>query len=122
MLDTNVVIDIQRNERQAMQKLAEFREHTLAISFLVYIEVMAGAQLRQKADTEKFLKWFVILPFDAKAQAVGKKFGRQHFVGRENKPMYLLIAAHAKSENVTVVTNNAKDFVFKGLKVYHYQK
>lgn len=45
MLDTNVVLDIMYNERDAMEKLAEFSGSVLAISYLVCIEVMAGAQV-----------------------------------------------------------------------------
>jgi tRNA(fMet)-specific endonuclease VapC len=122
MLDSNVVIDILRNEKKAYTKLKDFINFNLAISFLVYVEIMAGTQINRKAATRKFLKSFSIIPFDKKAQDFAIKFTNKYFTGRENKPMDLLIAAHAKSLNVPIITNNAKDFLFSEIKVYHYSK
>ncbi len=51
-----------------------------------------------------------------------EQFAFKYFTGRENPPMDLLIAAHAKALNLPIITNNAKDFIFKEVKVYHYEK
>jgi predicted nucleic acid-binding protein len=122
MLDTNVVIDLMRNETKALEKLKDFKGYTFVISFLVYAEVMAGSQLTQKVSTRKFLKQFAIKPFDSKAHATATKLLDKYFTGRENKPTDLLIASHAHSQRIPIITNNAKDFIFKDVKVYHYTK
>ena len=122
MFDTNVVFDLMYHEKKTMAKLADYSTYDFAISILVYAEVMAGAQLRVKQDTRKFLQRFKICNFDAKAHTVAKIFLDKYFTGREKKPMDLLIAAHAKSLNVPVITNNARDFIFKEVQVVYYEK
>lgn len=60
--------------------------------------------------------------FDAKAHITAVNFLYKYFTGRENKPMDLLIAAHAKALKISIITNNAKDFIFKEVTVFHYPK
>ncbi|MBC7587635.1 MAG: type II toxin-antitoxin system VapC family toxin [Chitinophagaceae bacterium] len=122
MLDTNVVIDIFYQRKASIEKLKEFIDYHFAISHLVYMEFMAGTQVRQKADARKFLSEFIVKPYDEPAQKMSEKFASKYFTGRENKPMDLLIAAHAKSLNLPIITNNSKDFIFKEVKVFHYKK
>lgn len=122
MLDTNVLFDLMKNEKSALEKLKDFKGYKFVISFLVYAEVMAGSQLRVKADTRKFLRKFPVKEYDTKAHTAAVKFLNKYFTGRKNKPMDLLIAAHAKSLNIPVITNNDKDFIFKEIKVFHYSK
>lgn len=119
MLDSNVVIDYIRHNTDAVKRLSEFDGYLLAISFLVYAEVMAGTQPRYKIKTEKTLRYFDILPFGNKPQAEARLFARRYHAG---KPLDLLIGAHAKAEGLPLLTNNIKDFAkFKGLKVIYYK-
>jgi predicted nucleic acid-binding protein len=74
MLDTNVLFDLMKNEKSALAKLKDFKGYKFVISFLVYAEVMAGSQLRVKADTRKFLKNFPVKEYDTKAHTVAAKF------------------------------------------------
>ncbi|MBX2930549.1 MAG: type II toxin-antitoxin system VapC family toxin [Chitinophagaceae bacterium] len=122
MLDTNVVIDIFRNRTAAFEKLKEFNGYTFLISHLVCVEFMVGMQIREKKDGRKFLNEFVIKTYNEAAQKQANKYTDIYFVGRENKPIDLMIAAHAKALKLPIITNNAKDFIFTGLKVYHYSK
>jgi tRNA(fMet)-specific endonuclease VapC len=122
MLDTNVLLDIMYNEKKALEKLQQYSDYEFIISFLVFAEIMAGSQIRVKADTRKFLQRFTVKEYDTKAHTIAKKLLNKYFTGRENKPMDLLIAAHAKSLNVPIITNNAKDFLFSEIKVHHYTK
>lgn len=122
MLDTNVVLDIFYQRKSAMEKLKDFTDCNFIISHLVAMEFMCGMQVRQKKDGRKFLSFFTIKPYDSKAHIESSKFSETYFTGRENKPMDLMIAAHAKSLNLPIITNNAKDFIFKEVKVYHYEK
>ena len=122
MLDTNVVIDIFYKRKAASEKLKEFKGYTFAISHLVYMEFLAGMQVAQKKDGRKFLNEFIVKKYDNDAQKISEQFAYKYFVGRENKPMDLMIAAHSKALNLPIITNNASDFIFKGVKVYHYSK
>jgi len=119
MLDSNVVIDYSRHNTEALKRLSEYDGYLLAISFFVYVEVMAGTHPKYKIKTEKALRYFDILSFGIKPQTEGRIFARRYHAG---KPMDLLIAAHAKAEGVPLLTNNIKDFAkFKGLKTIHYK-
>jgi predicted nucleic acid-binding protein len=72
MLDTNVLLDIMYNEKKALEKLKNYADYTFVISFLVYTEIMAGSQIRVKADTRKFLQRFKVKEFDTKAHTIAK--------------------------------------------------
>ena len=123
MLDTNVVLDIMKNRTKAFEKLKEFKGFTFIISYMVYVEVMAGSQLTDKKDTRKFLsEFFIVNKFDEAAHSESKKFVNKYFTGKENKPMDLLIASHAKALNIPIITKNSKDFIFSEIEVYHYDK
>lgn len=118
MLDSNVVIDYIRHNRDAVKRLSPYQGYGMVISFLIYAEVMAGSHPKFKAKTEKVLKFFTILSFSTKAQETTRLFARRYHAG---KPMDLLIAAHAKAAGIEFLTNNTKDFTkYKGLKVHHY--
>lgn len=107
MLDSNVAIDMLRNRVKAAQRLQPYRHYKFVLSHITYIEVLAGAQLYRKNDTEKFLKEFAILSFTIKAHAQSRQLARRYHV---QKPMDLLIAAHAVSEGIELLTNNTNDF------------
>lgn len=116
LLDTNICIYILNNKpekvRQKMQQIGEFR---CAISSIVASELAFGAQKSGRPENKirlnQFLSLFQILPFDHDAvwhyaklrvdlQAKGTPIGN----------MDELIAAHALSLDVILVTNNLKEF------------
>ncbi|MBD0278862.1 MAG: type II toxin-antitoxin system VapC family toxin [Flavisolibacter sp.] len=107
MLDSNVVIDMLRNRTKANQRLQPYRHYKFVLSHVTYIEVLAGAQLHRKNDTEKFLRQFAILSFTIKVHNQSRQLARRYHV---QKPMDLLIAAHTISEGIELLTNNTDDF------------
>jgi predicted nucleic acid-binding protein len=122
MLDTGVVLAILKNQSKAFKKLENFKGYTFYISYFVYIEVMAGSQLKDKKDTRKFLQnFFIVKPLDAAFQKQGILLANAHFTGRENKPTDLLIAAHAKTLNSEIITKNSKHFIFKDVIAHHFE-
>lgn len=117
-IDSNVVIDLLRNRRRALERIQVFSRYKPVVSHLSYIAVMAGAQNHRKGDTEKFFRQYAVLPFGRNAQLESRQLARRYHAG---KPFDLLIAAHAKAEGVAFLTNNLKDFTkYKGRKVHHY--
>jgi|GEM_PF-1755240 tRNA(fMet)-specific endonuclease VapC len=120
-LYTNIVLAIFHNEAKALKKLKELEGALFSISHLVYVEVFAGANTDQKAQTHKFLSRFNLVQYDAKAQKIATQLCRQVFLGKSRKPYDLSIAAHALSLGLPIVTNNLKDFDFPGLIVFHYE-
>jgi predicted nucleic acid-binding protein len=121
-LEINVVLAILFNQKSAFVKMQEFAGYKFCISRLVYVEFFAGAPIKEKSDTHKFLSRFFVVSFSDQAQKEAIKLSRLFFLGRERKPYDLLIAAHALSENTPIITSNAKDFKYPELKVFDFSK
>ena len=117
MLDTNICIYAMKNKpAQVLQRLEREISNGVYISSITVAELEYG--VRKSSFVEKnmqallrFLLPFIILPFDASAAS---EYGivrsylqkRGEIIG----PMDMLIAAHAKAENMTIVTNNTGEF------------
>jgi predicted nucleic acid-binding protein len=120
-LDTNVVLAIMFNQKAAVDKLADFANYQFCISRLVYVEIFAGAHLKDKPDTHKFLNRFIVLPFSEKGQKQAVNLSRLFFIGRERKPYDLLIAAHAIGEQIPIITKNVKYFeIYPEIKLFNF--
>ena len=115
MLDTNVCIRTMRAD--AVSSLAgRFNRHAhqICISSIVLAELYFGADNSQRVadnlqEVELFVSRLTILEFDAAAAA---DFGRIKVALRGSPigPLDTLIAAHARSRDLVVVTNNAREF------------
>lgn len=119
LLDANFCIDllVGRSERGAV-RVQQCSEGELVTSAVVYAEVMMGAGQRQQLGAANaFFRQVPGLPFDAEA---GGFYARLPFKrGNFNR----LIAAHALSLGLTLVTNNERDFAdIPGLKVENWTR
>jgi len=117
LLDTDVCI--YAINRRSPGSLARLREHAIGdvgISAITYAELRYGvensARTAQNHDTlERFLMPLEVVPFDAEAgRAYGKLRLELQRAGRPIGANDLLIAAHALSLGVTLVTNNVREF------------
>ena len=120
MLDTNICIFVLRNkDEKAKNVVIELKKHDpqdICISSITYAELMHGVFKNANPKAKYygllcFLSSISIVDFSQKA---AEEYGRIR-KDLENKrqiigPMDLLIAAHAKSLNATIVTNNVKEF------------
>ena len=117
MLDTNICIFIIKNKPlQVIDNLKAHKPEEICISSITYSELRHGVEKSQARDRNEvaltlFLSAIDILPFDTKA---AEEYGRIRAVlekqGTPIGPMDMLIAAHAKSNTMTVVTNNTREF------------
>ena len=128
MLDTNVCSYIIREKPYHLKdKITKvYKEHTVSLSSIVVAELLYGAKKKNsKALTqiiELFIENFVIFDFDRKAAveyaSIRDSLEKSGNIIGSND---LFIAAHAKSLNAVLVTNNAKEFKrIKGLKVENW--
>lgn len=117
MLDTNICIELIRKKSPTiLRKLASLRVGDVGVSAITVAELQHGASKSQSpgqnlAALEQFLLPLAIADFgfDA-ANAYGPI---RTFLERNGTPigsMDLLIAAQAVSLDVTLVTNNVKEF------------
>lgn len=117
MLDTNICIyAIKHKPEVVLQRLKENLHEGLCISAITLAELEHGvaksaAPERNAAALLQFLAILEVLPFDDLASVeYGKICAYLQKQGTPIGTMDMLIAAHAKSENLTLVTNNTREF------------
>lgn len=116
MLDTNMCIYLMKNQPEVVaRRFAQCYVGDVVMSAITYAELEYGVAVcadpeREKANLTALIEDIPVVAFDA---AAGVAYGPIRLATRENKKDALdkLIAAHAVSIGVTVVTNNTKDFV-----------
>lgn len=124
MLDTNMCIYAQKNIPQVIEKIKNNFEYGVAISSITLAELEFGVQASANVEKNtialyKFLSIVEILDFDSNAATEYGKIRAD--LKRKGTPignMDMLIAAHAKSEDLIVVTHNTREFErVEGLKL-----
>jgi tRNA(fMet)-specific endonuclease VapC len=116
MLDTNIAIYVIK--RRPPEVLATFNQHAgqLCISSITLAELIHGVEKSAKADhnlrqVEDFISRLTVLEYGSKAAA---HYGNiRAMLERKGTPIGvndLHIAGHARSEGVTLVTKNMKEF------------
>lgn len=116
MLDTNLCIRVLRDRPAGLRPRFNAEADSLCISTIVLTELLNGAEKSARADhnrreVERFAARLEILPFDANAAAHAADI--RATLEREGKPIGgydLLIAGHARSRGLIVVTGNLGEF------------
>ncbi|AQQ71618.1 tRNA(fMet)-specific endonuclease VapC [Limihaloglobus sulfuriphilus] len=128
MLDTNICIDmIRKPQSRALAHIQQYRPGDIAISAITLAELEFGVQkssdpARNTLLLIKACSVLEILPFDNDAAAAyGIVRCQLESKGTPIGPFDTLIAAHAMSQELTLVTNNMKEFNrIKDLKVENW--
>lgn len=116
MLDTNMCIYAQKQNASVLAKIKNNREQGLVISSITLAELEYGVRASAAPDKNfvsllRFLSIVEILPFDSNAAS---EYGIiRAELKRKGTPignMDMLIAAHALSEGLIVVTHNTREF------------
>lgn len=116
MLDTNMCIYAQKNISQVIEKIKNNFQYGVAISSITLAELEFGVQASANIEKNtialyKFLSIIEILDFDSSAATeYGKIRADLKGKGTPIGNMDMLIAAHAKSEDLIVVTHNTREF------------
>ena len=117
MLETNICIYIIKHRPEKV--LLEFMKHApgdICISSITYSELMYGVHKSSKPQQNMlaltlFLSPVTVLDFDSAAGAAfGEILAELEARGTPIGPMDTLIAAHARSAGLTLVTNNTREF------------
>lgn len=117
LVDTNICIYLLDGRgEQARRRFEACKRGELVTSAVVRAEVMLGAKIRGQIDpAEALFAQIEVLPFDARAADIYAAFPFKR--GSFDR----LIAAHALSLGLTLVTNNERDFAnVPGLKVENW--
>lgn len=116
MLDTNICIYVINSVPAKLAERFDASSSAICISSITYGELCFGVEksvqrTRNAAVLEDFVSRLTILPFAAAAAA---HFGEiRAFLKRAGTPCGpydMQIGAHARSEGLTVVTNNRREF------------
>jgi predicted nucleic acid-binding protein len=118
LADTTLIIDIMKNEPDAVQKAAEIekRGHTLSVGAPTIFELYVGLSLTTKPREEKAKITAVLsslpqLPLDyPSASAGGIIYGEKTRSGSKIDPEDAMIAGIAKANNEKIVTRNTRHF------------
>ena len=115
MLDTNICIYLMKNQpKEVALRFEQCSVGDVVISAITYAELQYGVAIsadpeRERTNVKNLIEDIPVAPFDADA---GISYGPIRFATRDSRAEILdkLIAAHATSLGVIVVTNNVRDF------------
>ena len=128
MLDTDICIYIiKRKPKSALERLEMLQPGQLTMSAITFTELMNGAKKSQHIESNisklnELAELIEICPFDQKAAVFyGDVRSALEKKGETIGSNDLLIAAHALSLNLILVTNNEKEFKrVDGLKIENW--
>ncbi len=117
MLDTDMCIYIiKKKSRKVIEALKKLDLGNVFLSVITLAELEYGVEKSEHREKNRialigFLSPFEVLPFSHKsAVAYGKIRAALEIKGQIIGPYDLLIAAHALSEDMILVTNNVREF------------
>lgn len=116
MLDTNIAIYTINNRPQKLREAFKAHDGQMCISAVTLMELIYGAEAsaavdRNLRDIEGFAARLEVLPYDNDAAAhTGQLRAELRKVGCPIGPYDDMIAGHARSQGLIVVTNNTKQF------------
>ena len=116
MLDTNIIIYIMKNRPAQVKKRFKQHKEQLSISSITLGELVFGAehsqqQERNLSDIEAMIARLEVLPFDNKpVYHFGQIRAALYNIGKPIGPYDMMIAGHARSSGLILVTNNIREF------------
>lgn len=116
MLDTNIAIYTIKNRPSEVREAFKAHDGQMCISTVTLMELVYGAEAsaavdRNLRDVEGFAARLDVLPYDHEAAAhTGQLRAELKAIGRPIGPYDEMIAGHARSQGLVVVTNNMKQF------------
>ena len=116
MLDTNIVIFTIKNKPDHMRKLFNQHQGRMCISTITLMELIYGAEKsaapeKNLAVVEAFAARVTVLDYDSlAAEHTGQIRAEQAKIGKQIGAYDQMIAAHARSRGLIVVTNNVREF------------
>lgn len=116
MIDTNIAIYTIKNKPPEVREAFKAHDGQMCISAVTLMELIYGAEAsaavdRNLRDIEGFAARLEVLPYDSNAGVhTGQLRAELKKRGRPIGPYDEMIAGHARSQGLVVVTNNVKQF------------
>ena len=118
LLDTNICIYvINENPGKVLRKFAQYPVSEFGISSITHAELQYGVEKsknknQNQSALDEFLLPLTILPFHGQrlVACYGEIRALLESEGKTIGPLDMLIAAHALTLNLTIISNNIKEF------------
>lgn len=116
MLDTNICIFTLKNRPQHVREMFNRHHGQMSISTITLMELVYGAEKsahpqRNLADVEGFAARLQVLAYDDEAAAhTGQLRAELARAGTPIGPYDQMIAGHARSQGLILVSNNRREF------------
>jgi tRNA(fMet)-specific endonuclease VapC len=118
LLDTNICIYIiNEKPEKLLRKFEQYPVYEFGISSITHAELQYGIEKSKNKSTnqaalDEFLLPLTILPFHGKklVTCYGEIRASLESKGKTIGPLDMLIAAHALSLDLTIISNNIKEF------------
>lgn len=122
LLDTNIIIDAlngKRGRNEFLLDLTVRQEHLLACCPINVAEVYAGMRSKEEAHTSAMLRSFRLYPLTFEVVELAGLFKRDY--AKKGVTLRLtdaIIAAVAVYNQLTLITDNVKDFPMETLSIF----
>jgi tRNA(fMet)-specific endonuclease VapC len=119
MLDTNICIYLMNEQpEEVIARFKKCRKGEVVISSITWAELSCGLNIHNNEAQFEILSAIKVVPFEIKAASI---FGEltQKFPNRKSS-FDRMIAAHAISLGVILVTNNVSDFELYGMNIENW--
>lgn len=116
--DTNILIQAfngRKVESEFLNKIIQTR--SLFISAVVIAEVLSKANTSELMSLEKLLKVFPVLIIDEKIARVAAEYRKESLKIKKAHMLDCFLAAQAKINKLTLVTNDKSDFPMRDIKI-----
>ena len=129
ILDTNIVIYTMKNRPEKVRRAVNLHAGQLCISSITYSELVYGAERSSHTeqnlhDIEEFAANLEVISFDTQDATHGGEVRSDLAECGQTIGAYdALIAGHARSKGLVLVTNNMKEFLrVPGLRVENWAR
>lgn len=118
LLDANIFIRAAKGdlaESQFLKKIIKTRQ--MVISSVVVAEFLVRAEPREEKQFNDLLNIFPTVPVDAEVAKIAAKYRKESLKIKRVQMLDCFLAAQAKLNKLTLVTNNKSDFPMRDVKV-----
>lgn len=118
LVDTNVYIRaLAGKEPDASFLKKAVRNETVVLSPIVIAEFLTRSLKKEQKIFEEIEHTFLTLPVDGETARIAAVYRKQFLQTSRTKLLDCFLAAQAKQNNATLVTNNLRDFQMNDIKI-----
>lgn len=121
--DTNIFIMAARGYTTEAKFLSgAIKKRQIAISAVVAAEFLTKADASEEKGFQGLLSQFSVIPIDIEVAKVAARYRRDSLKSKKAHMLDCFLAAQAKLNNLTLVSNNKADFPIEGVKIIALSK